>query len=185
MGVGFVTGIGYELVNQDLDASDQTSFISAGIPAIQLFSGAHQDYHKPEDTADKIDVAGLVKVASFSKEIIEYLSNREEKLTVTIKTTAATTAPAAPAGRRVSTGIMPDFAYAGEGVRVAQVATDSPADLAGVKTGDILIKVETITVKNLKEYSEELKQHEPGDTLTMIFLREGKEIKTAVKLEVR
>jgi serine protease Do len=65
------------------------------------------------------------------------------------------------------------------------VAAGSPADLAGVKTGDILIKVETKTVKNLKEYSEELKQHEPGDTLAMIFLREGKEIKTAVKLEVR
>jgi aminopeptidase N len=185
MGVGFVTGIGYELVNQDLEASDQASFISAGIPAIQLFSGAHQDYHKPEDTADKIDIAGMVKVASFSKEIIEYLSNREDGLTVTIKTTAATAVPATPTGRRVATGIMPDFAFTGQGVRVAQVAASSPADLAGVKAGDILIKVETRPVKDLKEYSEVLKQHEPGDTLAIIFLREGQEIKTAVKLEVR
>ncbi len=185
MGVGFVTGIGYELVSQDLDASDQVSFISAGIPAIQIFTGPHQDYHKPEDTADKIDAAGLVKVASFSKEIIEYLSSREEGLTATIKKTDATTATAASAGRRVSTGIMPDFTFMDEGVKVAQVATGSPADLAGVKSGDILIKVGTRPVKNLKEYSEELKQHNPGDTIEMIYLRDGKETKISVKLEVR
>ena len=55
MGIGYVTGLQYELVTQDLDASDQVSFIAAGIPAIQLFSGAHFDYHKPSDTAEKID----------------------------------------------------------------------------------------------------------------------------------
>jgi hypothetical protein len=47
------------IFNQDLQASDQASFIAVGIPAIQLFSGAHQDYHRPEDTADRIDTAGL------------------------------------------------------------------------------------------------------------------------------
>jgi hypothetical protein len=185
MGVGFVTGIGYELVNQDLDASDQVSFIAAGIPAIQLFSGPHQDYHKPEDTADKIDIEGLVKVAAFTKEIMEYLSGRETELTVTIQKPEKSGATPVPSGRRVSTGIMPDFAFSGEGVRVAQAAADSPAGRAGIKVGDILIRVENNPVKNLKEYAEILKQYNPGNTIVMIYLRDGKEIKVPITLEVR
>ena len=85
-GIGFVTGIQTAIVHQDLDASDQISFHEAGIPAVQLFSGANSDYHRPGDTADKIDPEGLVKVAKVSKEVMEYLAFREQPLTVTLHT---------------------------------------------------------------------------------------------------
>jgi aminopeptidase N len=189
MGVGFVTGISYELVTQDLQASDQVSFIAAGVPAIQLFSGAHQDYHRPEDTADKIDTAGLVKIASFTKEIMEYLSGREEKLTSTLTSslnTPGTSAAIPPSsGRRVATGIMPDFTFNGEGVKVAQVAPESPAARAGIQAGDIFVKVGSDPIKNLKEYSEILKKYNPGDEVEFIFSRNGKETKVLLKLVVR
>jgi hypothetical protein len=44
-------------------ASDQSSFVSHNIPAIFYTNGLHDDYHKPSDTADKIDYKALKKVA--------------------------------------------------------------------------------------------------------------------------
>jgi len=185
MGVGFVTGIDYELVSQELEASDQVSFISAGIPAVQLFTGPHADYHRPDDTPEKINIAGLVKVATFTKEIADYLSSREEVLTWTGKTTSTGSSAPAATGRKVSTGIMPDFSFSGEGVKIGQVAPDSPAVRAGMKVGDIIIQFASTRVKNLKEYSELLKQHNPGDEVEVVYLSEGKETKTKIKLEAR
>ncbi|NBC49467.1 MAG: M20/M25/M40 family metallo-hydrolase, partial [Gammaproteobacteria bacterium] len=80
-GAGYVTGVAVKPVSEPLDASDQTSFIAAGIPAVQLFSGAHADYHRPTDTAGKIDAAGLVQVAAVAQEAIDYLTGPEARLT--------------------------------------------------------------------------------------------------------
>lgn len=81
MGASYVTGVESEMVTQDLDASDQKSFIEIGVPGVQFFSGANEGYHKPSDTPDKIDAAGLVKVAAFAREGILYLADRLEPLT--------------------------------------------------------------------------------------------------------
>jgi Zn-dependent M28 family amino/carboxypeptidase len=83
-GAAHVTGVEIETVSEELDSSDQKSFQKAGVPAVQLFTGPHPDYHRPTDTFDKIDPEGLVKIASVTKEVIEYLSIRAEPLTATI-----------------------------------------------------------------------------------------------------
>ena len=77
-GAGFVTGVDIEMVSEDLDSSDQKSFQEAGVPAVQLFSGPNLDYHRPTDTSDKIDAAGLVKVAAVTREVAEHLAGREQ-----------------------------------------------------------------------------------------------------------
>ena len=93
--------------------------------------------------------AGLVKVATFVKEGIVYLAEREEPLTNTIASRAASRRRAAPrrpaasrpgSGRRVSFGTVPDFAFSGPGVKVAGVVPGSPAEKAGVKEGDVLLR---------------------------------------------
>jgi hypothetical protein len=186
MGIGYVSGLQYELVAQDLDASDQASFITAGIPAIQLFSGAHFDYHKPSDTAQKIDPGGMVKIATFSKEAVQYLSEREEPLTFTGKTHATGSAPKMSGKpRRASTGIMPDFAYSGVGVRVAAVSPQSPAALAGIKDGDVIIQFAKSNIQNLKQYAAILRQHAPGDKVSLILKRGEKEISLQIELTAR
>ena len=195
MGASYVTGVESEIVTQDLDASDQTSFIKEGIPGVQFFSGAHSDYHRPTDTIDKIDAGGLVKVASFVREGLLYLAEREEPLTFTgpsNKEEAKTPGhPAAPKGdkpqssRKVSTGTMPDFAFAGEGVRVASLAVNSPADKAGLKKGDIIIQLGEQKVKNMREYSNVLKSYKPGDTVELVYLRGDEENTTKITLEER
>ena len=83
-GAGFVTGVEGRMIPDALESSDQKSFIDRGVPAVQIFTDPHADYHRPGDTADKIDGPGLVKVATFVKEGIVYLGEREQPLTNTI-----------------------------------------------------------------------------------------------------
>ncbi|MCX6581991.1 MAG: M28 family peptidase [Candidatus Aminicenantes bacterium] len=194
MGIGYTVGIEAQLLTQELDASDQVSFIKAGIPGVQLFSGPHPDYHKPTDMVDKIVPGGLVKVAAATKEAIVYLADRKEPLTfegVVASSSSATVAPGAPGApdapvstgnRRVGTGMMPDFTFSGKGVKVGMVSPGSPADKAGIQKDDIIIKIDKIEVANLKEYSLFLSGFKPGDTVTMVYLRGEKEYSTKVTL---
>ncbi len=187
-GIGFTTGIKSQLITTDLAASDQTAFVDRGIPGIHISSGASLDYHRPSDTADKVDGDGLVKVAMFTKEAVVYLGNRVEPLTVTIDPDAP---PASPnsrgeqGGRRVSVGTVPDFAFGGEGVRIDAIVPGSPAEQAGLKPGDILIELAGEPVANLQGYTDLLKTLQPGQTVALVVLREGARIEGAAELVAR
>lgn len=183
MGTDFTTGISSELITQDLDASDQMAFIEKGVPGIQLFyTGIDSDYHVPEDDADKIDADGLVKVATVTREVLEYLADREEPMAFTGTVKSGSGKPQKvkkTGGRKASTGTMPDFAYSGKGVKIGGVSDGSPAAEAGLLKGDVITEFNGKPVKNLKDYSNYLKKHQPGDTITLLIDRNGekKEVK--------
>jgi len=186
MGCGYVTGVESEMVAQDLDASDQVAFIEAGVPAVQIFSGPHPDYHRPTDTAERIDGEGLVKVASFVKEALLYLAEREEPMSFAGKKNAASGGQAKPAGtRKATTGSMPDFAYDGKGVRIGAVSPGSPAEAAGLQKGDVIVRLGGTPVTDLREYSNALKAHQPGDTVELTFTRNGVERTVSITLAER
>ena len=181
-GASYITGVETEMVSEQLDASDQTSFAAADVPAVQLFTGPHPDYHRPTDTPDRIDGEGLERVASVAKEIIEYLAGREEPLTGTVKgSEKAVTSQKQE--RKVSLGTIPDFAFSGRGCRISGVMPDSPAEACGLREGDIIIRINAGAVSNLREYSDILKSLRSGDRITITILREGKEM--TVEAEVR
>jgi hypothetical protein len=188
-GSSFVTGVESRNVPHSAEASDQMSFIAAGIPAVQIFTGAHLDYHRATDTADKIDAAGLVKVATLVKEAVAYLGEREEPLTVTIEgqgSEAAAEAPAAaPSGRRVRFGTVPDFAFQGPGARIDSVVPGSPAEAAGLLPGDVLVRIGDLEIGNLREFSAALRSLEAGQTVEATVLREGAEVTVPVTVEAR
>ena len=183
-GAGYVTGVGVETVSKELDSSDQKSFQEAGIPAVQLFTGPHLDYHRPTDTADKIDPEGLLKVASVAKEVIEYLAKREEPLTNTLKPDGHVES-APKKTRKVSLGIIPDFAYGGEGCRLSGVVPGSPAESSGLREGDVVVRIGSNAVHNLRDLSNVLKSLKPGDRISITFLRADKEMKAEAEVVVR
>ncbi|MBN2708952.1 MAG: M20/M25/M40 family metallo-hydrolase [Calditrichaceae bacterium] len=187
MGASYVTGVETEMVTQELDASDQTSFIKAGIPAVQIFSGPHADYHRPSDTIDKIDPSGLVKIAALTREAVIHLAERENPLTFEGGgiTAGHPDMKTDNGSRKVSTGIMPDFAYSGEGVRIQSIASGSPAEKAGLRAGDVIIKVNSEIVGNLKAYADQLKKYKPGDEIEIGYLRENMEYQTKLVLQER
>ena len=186
MGTDYTTGVKSEVIDKDLDASDQFAFIEKGIPAIQLFTGATENYHRPTDTFDKIDGKGLVKVAIVCKEVLVYLADREDPMNYTGKTPGINKAPEKmKTNRRVSTGSIPDFAFRGKGVKIASVMSGSAGEVAGLQAEDIIIELNGEKTDDLKTYSNLLKKYQPNDVVKLKILREDKEIDISLKLGER
>jgi hypothetical protein len=173
-GAGYMSGVTVTPVAEPLDSSDQVSFIEAGIPAVQLFSGAHADYHRPADTADKVDPAGLTRVASVARHTVEYLAGRDGRLTSSGAGSAAGADGGRPA-RRAALGTVPDFGYAGEGVRLSGVNPGSPAEAAGLREGDVLVSLNGEGIGSLRGYADVLAKLTPGDTVEIRYLRGGEQ----------
>ena len=185
-GAGFVTGVESQSVPGSWEGSDQASFVEKGVPGVQLFTGAHADYHRPGDTVEKVDGDGMVKVATVAREAVEYLAGRAEPLTATISGTAAPKPGGAPGGgRRISFGAVPDFAFAGPGVRMEGTVAGSPAEKAGLLPGDVLLKIDGKPVGDMRAFSEILKGLAPGQAVSVDYSRGGKEATTTVTVVER
>ncbi len=191
-GAGYVTGVKAKSVQDDGGASDQKSFLDAGVPAVQFFSGPQLDYHRPSDDLEKLDYAGLVKTAAFIKEFVDYLAARETPLTSRLEPTGAvqesarTQAPRPKeGGRRVSLGTVPDFAWEGEGVRITGVVPGSPAAGAGLVEGDVVVELAGKSIGDLRALSQVLKSLAPGDTATLVWKRNGERQEAEVTLKPR
>ncbi len=192
MGTEYTTGVPTELITQNLDASDQVAFIEKGIPAVQFFVGPNDDYHRPTDTMEKIDPAGLVKTATVVKETFVYLADRKEPMAFTgekkdIIPSADVPMKQHPTGgsKKTAIGIMPDFRFSGNGVKVGAVSEDSPAALAGILKGDVIKKFNGIEVKDLKIYTKHLYAKKPGDKVSVTVERNGELKKVQVILKER
>jgi hypothetical protein len=188
MGVGYTTGVPSTIVSEPLDSSDQVSCLERGVPAVQLFTGPHADYHRPGDTADKLDLDGMAQLCEVVHEIAGYLAERTDPLTITIEGKESAAKPATPSAggsRRVSLGTMPDFSYSGPGVRIQQVMPGSAAESAGLAAEDVLFAIDGEDVADLKTYSEILKRHEPGDEVELTVERGGERITVRAVLKAR
>ena len=176
-GAGYVAGLEVKAVGDDLGASDQRSFLEAGVPAVQLFSGPHPDYHRASDRADKLDYPGLLKTAALLSEVVGYLAARPEPLLSQLGSGAAASAPTTPGGegRKVSLGTVPDFTYPGPGVRLSGVGAGSPADRAGLREGDVLLAIDAVELADLRAFAQALRALSPGQRVGLRFVRDGGE----------
>ncbi len=174
-GITAVTGVPTRSIAGASESSDQQAFIDVGVPGVQIFASATLDYHRPTDTADKVDGAGLVRVATVVTEAIGYLASTDKRLTVNGGGVGSGVPPPAASGdrRKVSVGAVPDFAFQGPGLRLDGVVPDSPAEKAGMKTGDILVKLGGEPVTGLGDFNELLRKHQPGDRVKLEWTREG------------
>jgi aminopeptidase N len=183
-GVSFETGIPSTSVPGGAEGSDQQAFLEKGIPAVQVFTQVHEDYHKPSDTADKLDADGMIKIARFVTETIQYLANREDPLTSTLSE-GQTPVPSNPARRRVSLGTVPDFTYQGQGVRVDGVVPNSAAAQAGLQADDVMTAINSTAIADLRAYSELLKTLAPDQTVRIEINRDGQRLTLEATLQQR
>ncbi len=175
MGITAVTGIPTRSVTGASVSSDQQAFIDKGIPGVQVFAAATLHYHRPGDTPDTVDAAGMAKVATVVTEAIGYLASTDKRLTVTGAGVGSGVPPPAASGdrRKVSLGAMPDFAYQGPGLRLDNVVPGSPAEKAGIKSGDILMRFGGKPIAGLGGFNELLREHKPGDRVKLEWTHEG------------
>jgi hypothetical protein len=155
--------------------SDHTSFYLINIPSIHFFTGAHEDYHKPTDDVDKINAAGMQKVADMATRILRSIGNDgKEKLAFT-KTKDDDQSPTPK--MEVTLGIVPDYLYDGNGLRIDGVRDNKPAALAGLQKGDTIIRMGDQDISDIYKYMEVLSSFHHGDTTSVVVLRNGKEMK--------
>jgi aminopeptidase N len=184
-GIGFTIGVESEFPAQSVAGSDHVSFLEAGIPAIHLFSGLHNDYHRSSDSVDKLDLAGMSAIALWLEEAVVYLSGRDQALRVNLAN-APQRAPAAVAGARsASLGTIPEFNYAGSGVQISGVTPGGAGAQAGLQAGDILLRYNDVELTDLQQYSSLLRESAPGDAIRIQIRRGDQVLDIDVVLQAR
>jgi hypothetical protein len=170
-------------------ASDDATFLLRKIPAINFFSGFHSDYHRPSDTWEKIDARGGAAVADLALALTRQLTNRKQRPefveTVQQENPHSTGNVGAVSGYGPYFGSVPDFANEGQGVKFAEVRTDSPAAKAGFRSGDVMISFGGMPIKTLYDFTFALREKKPGDRVEVVVVRDGKEVKAMVELTNR
>lgn len=172
-----------EIVNSDslklvtsasgIGPSDHTSFYLQDLPVLHFFTGQHEDYHKPSDDAEKINYDGLVKVVRFIERLVVQL-DQPEKIAFTKTKEDENDSPRFS----VSLGVVPDYLYDGEGMRVDGVSEGKPAEAAGMQKGDIVVKLGDSTVMDMMSYMRALSSFKSGDK-TVVEYKRGEELKAA------
>ena len=154
-----------------LGPSDHTSFYLQNVPVVFLFSGQHKDYHKPSDTEDKINYAGMVDVVNYTMSLIAELNDKGKLAFTKTKDDNVDSAPKF----KVTLGVIPDYTFDGEGMRIDAVKDDRPAAKAGLKSGDIVLKLGDVKVTEMGTYMKALAQFNKGDK-TKVTVKRGEEI---------
>ncbi|MBA2611359.1 MAG: M28 family peptidase [Bacteroidetes bacterium] len=155
--------------------SDQTSFYLKDIPVLHFFTGQHSDYHKPSDDAEKINYKGEVNVLNFIVQVIQKTFHYQK-----LKFSKTRNPDTGKGGFKVTMGVMPDYAYEGEGMRIDGVTDGKPANKAGILKGDVVKKLGEIQVKNVQDYMKALSSLKKGDTAPIEILRNGELKKLSV-----
>jgi len=157
--------------------TDITSFYLKNIPVLSFFSGTHSDYHKPADDPEKLNYYGMSQVQDFIYSLI-LASQSEEKLAF------AKTKDSQKQGRQrfnVTLGVMPNYGYSGEGMKIDGVSEGKAADKAGFKPDDIIVKMGDYGVKDIYEYMDALGKFGKGDKTKVVVEREGEEVELEVE----
>ncbi len=159
--------------------SDHQAFTNKNIPVLFFFTGTHSDYHKPSDTADKINNEGEARVVNYVYDIADDI-DLEAKRPDFIKVEE-------PASRgevrtRVTVGTVPEFGFSGNGYKISGVTEGGPAAKAGMKANDIIIKFGPKTVNNIYDFMYAMGDYKAGDKVEVVVLRDGKEVKLNVEL---
>jgi hypothetical protein len=147
--------------------SDHTSFYRKDIPVLFFFTGLHTDYHKPSDDADKINYVGELKIIQFIQKLIES-DKQHEKIAFT-KTREQSSGSSTRFS--VTLGIMPDYTFPGNGVRVDGVSDGRPAKKAGISTGDVIRQLGDFKTSSVESYMQALSKFKKGDKTSVIVQR--------------
>ena len=160
--------------------SDHASFCEKKIPVLFFWTGTHPEYHTPLDTAERINLDGLLKIVGFVEKIVVELSQVEKRPAfVEVKGGASPR----PAGNMPRLGIRPGYSDDKEGVLVEGVSDGDPAAKAGIKKGDRIIEISGKKVGNIETYMQIMAGEKKGTTIDVGVERDGKKIKVPVKLD--
>ncbi|HEU4452593.1 MAG TPA: M20/M25/M40 family metallo-hydrolase [Longimicrobium sp.] len=177
-------GVAVRTGGDGFGASDQTSFYARDVPVLHFFTNTHEDYHRPSDDWEKVDAGGLVKVAGIVERVAREVAGRSGALTFR-RSTAPPPRAASGGGYGAYLGSIPDFAPMERGVRLTGVRAGSPAEKAGIRAGDVIVRMGEMEVRDLQDLTDALRAHKPGDVVPVAVLRDGAPVAVTVTLSTR
>lgn len=163
---------GFDLVLQPdpYQPTDVASFNTAGVPCLTFFTSTHVDYHRPSDTADKINYEDLDRVVEFAVAILKRVGDTPEAPQFTKVEQQAETG-AGRAGVRVFTGTIPDYATNVKGLLLGGVIGGGPAEKAGLQKGDVIVEINGQTIANIYDYTYALETLKIGEPVKVVYMR--------------
>ena len=164
---------GFDLVLQPdpYQPTDVASFNGAGVPSLSFFTSTHTDYHRPGDTADKINYEDLDRVADFATAIVRQLGETPEAPQFTKVDQAGGETGGGRAGVRVFTGTIPDYATNVKGLLLGGVIAGGPAEQAGLQKGDVIIEIAGQSIANIYDYTYALELLKIGEPVKIVYMR--------------
>ncbi|MEP7274174.1 MAG: M20/M25/M40 family metallo-hydrolase [Acidobacteriota bacterium] len=138
-------------LNEDgFGPSDHSSFYARQVPVLFFFTGTHDDYHKPSDTAEKINYEGEAKIVGLISDIVRELDRTDARPVYTL---AKSQSGGRSSGFRVYLGTVPNYAESDDGMLLDAVREDSPAAKSGLKAGDKIVRLAGREIKNVYDYT--------------------------------
>lgn len=166
-------------LNEDgFGPSDHSSFYAKKVPVLFFFTGAHEDYHKPTDTAERLNYDGEARIVSFIRDILRAVNESPQRPTYAVAKSAGLKAGAS--GFRVTLGTVPSYAEGSDGVKLDAVRDASPAVKAGLKAGDVIVKIAGRDVRNVYDYTYALAEMKAGQEYEVEVMRDGQRLQLKI-----
>ena len=157
--------------------SDHTSFYRKDIPVLFFFTGQHKDYHRPTDDAERINYDGELLIVNYINNLIGSLNKQNQRLAF-LKTRES---QLSMAPFKVTLGIMPDYTFSGSGVRADGVTEGRPASKAGLKAGDVIVKLGETVVTSMESYMQALNRLNKGEKTKVVYKRGEETIESDIQ----
>ena len=156
--------------------TDASAFVSRDVPILSAFTGAHEDYHTPRDTPDKLNYEGISDIARLFGLIARgFLTNAEAP---EFKLEEGEAQQDAPRARLTAyLGTIPDY-VAGDvkGLKLSGVAADGPAAKAGVRGGDIIVQLAGKKIEDIYDYTYAIEALKIGEEVKIVVQRGNKTV---------
>lgn len=159
--------------------TDTTSFYPKRVPVLAFFTGSHDDYHRPTDTAEKLDYEGLARITRFASGLLSDLRKPENNVDY-VEVTQTSGDTGSRETLRAYLGTIPDYASQVEGVKLSGVRGGSPADQAGLRGGDTIVEFGGRKIANIYDYTYGLDAVKIGQSVEIVVVREGQRVTLSV-----
>jgi hypothetical protein len=177
-------GVTLDVRGSPYGPSDHTRFDEAGVPAVLFTTGGHHDYHRPTDTADRIDAPGMARVAAVALRTLERLAGGTRPAYVRAAPARRPSAPDGVAGSAFL-GVVVDPRRAGDGLTLSATLPGSAAARVGLRSGDVLLRVDGVAVESLEALRREVLTRKPGERVAILYLRDDETHEVTATLGVR
>ena len=178
-------GVSADLRGSPFGPSDHSRFYTAGTPVLFFHTGSHPDYHRPGDTADKIDAAGMARIASLGGRIAERLATGDRPVYATVARPQGDRRERGAGASPVFFGVRGEGQAESDGLRLAEIVVGSAAARAGLREGDVLVRFAERPVDSFDDLLAALRGRQPGDAVRVLYVREGIEHDTSAVLDAR